>query len=578
MVLFQSHQPDIAIPEDLTIWDWLFENETTSPLHGKDPLHAFIDAETKERLDWAAVEAKSTALSTCLIEEHGLEPGDAVTLFSGNTIWYPVCAFAVLRAGGRINGAPAAYTVEEMIYALTVAKTKIVITVPSAVGNVRRAAEAVGLPATKVLLSHGELDGVVSIQQLMERATPTSSHEPWRLPEGKTSKDVCGFLNFSSGTTGLPKAVMLSHYNLIATCYARRQSYPIDEPFKVLAIVPLYHVTGTWRFMLLPLFMNGDAIMLPSFSMPAMLQATIDFQIEEVVLVPPILLRLVRDPIVDQYNLRHVKRWTSGAAPIPQEVLDSVQQKFSWTGFYQAYGATEAPVMTILPPEHYDWKRGASAGMLCANTTAKIVDEAGNVLGPNEVGELLVKGPQVAMGYLDNDVATAESFDCDGFYHTGDAGYMDPEGFLYITDRIKEMIKVKGHQVPPAELESLLMSHEFVADCAVVGIKDEYAGELPKAFVVLEAGIDVKRETELVLMEFMKMKKVRYKWLAAVEFVEKIPKSLSGKILRRVLREMEKRREAGRPVETRRESIQFEGKEVSVSSSWGRKGGLHQND
>lgn len=313
--------------------------------------------------------------------------------------------------------------------------------------------------------------------------------------------------------------------------------------------------------MLYPIFMNGDAVMLPAFSLPAMLQATVTFQIEELVLVPPILLRLARDPIVDQYDLRHVKRWTSGAAPISSEILSSLQQRFPWTGFYQGYGATEAPVVTILPPTHYDWKYGNSAGMLCANTVGKIVDDAGNELGPGETGELLVKGPQVALGYLDNSSATLESFDRDGFYHTGDAGYIDEQGFLFITDRIKEMIKVKGHQVPPAELESLLLSHEHVADCCIVPIRDEYSGELPKAFIVLMPGVEGTRETELKLIDFVKEHKVRYKWIVQVEFIDKIPKSLSGKILRRVLRDKAR---AGRETMETKTGVHAVAKELNV--------------
>ena len=303
-------------------------------------------------------------------------------------------------------------------------------------------------------------------------------------------------------------------------------------------------VTGTWRFCHYPIFLNGDAVMLPTFTMQAMLQAIVHFRIEELILVPPILLRLTRDPVVNQFDLRNVKRWTSGAAPISPEVLKSLEQRFPWTGFRQGYGATEAACIAAQPPTHYDWKYGVSVGMLLSNTVAKVVDARGNELGPGQTGEILAKGPQVAMGYLDNKKATTDSFGSDGFYHTGDAGYFDDEGLIYIKDRIKEMIKVKGFQVPPAELEDLLLGHEIVDDCAVISRPDEYAGELPKAYVVLKSDVPMTDVAGHSLLEYVREKKARYKWLAEVEFTDKIPKSPAGKLLRRVLQEREKEREA----------------------------------
>lgn len=279
--------------------------------------------------------------------------------------------------------------------------------------------------------------------------------------------------------------------------------------------------------------------MLPAFTMQAMLRAVVHFQVEELILVPPILLRLTRDPVVEQFDIKCIKRWTSGAAPISPEVLKSLEQKFPWTGFRQGYGATEAAVMAAHPPTHYGYQYGVAVGMLLPNTIAKVIGKRGEELGPGQTGEVFAKGPQVAMGYLDDQKANAESFDADGFYHTGDAGYFDNEGLLYIKDRMKEMIKVKGSQVPPAELEDLLLGHGDVDDCAVIGLPDEYAGELPKAFVVLKNHIPASDAAGQRLIDFVKKNKVRYKWLIEIEFVDKIPKSPAGKLLRRVLKERE---------------------------------------
>lgn len=276
-----------------------------------------------------------------------------------------------------------------------------------------------------------------------------------------------------------------------------------------------------------------------------MLKATVRFGIEELSLVPPILLLLTRDATVDDFDIRCVKRWSSGAAPISAGLLNAVQARFPWTKFRQGYGATEAPCACAQPPTNWEYKYGESVGMLVGNTVAKVINPTGQELGPGEIGEILVKGPQIAMGYLDNKKATAATFDADGFYHTGDAGYFDEQGMMYIKDRIKELIKVKGTQVAPAELEDLLLSHDDVADCGVISIPDEYSGELPKAYVVLKPDVPWSDISAHRLFDYVRKNKTRYKWLAEVEFVDKIPKSPAGKILRRVLRDRELARARG---------------------------------
>ncbi len=288
--------------------------------------------------------------------------------------------------------------------------------------------------------------------------------------------------------------------------------------------------------------MNGDSVMLPSFTMPTMLQAIVDFRMKELILVPPIIIRLVRDKIVDDYDLRHVERWSSGSAPISPEIITLLQRKYPWTGFRQGYGATESTAcITAHPPSHYDYKYATTGGMLVANTEAKVLDlTSGKELGVGETGEILARGPQIAMAYLDNATASAETFDKEGFFHTGDVGHFDEEGLVHIEDRIKEMIKVKGLQVPPAELEDLLLGHPEVEDCAVLGIWDEYSGEKPKAYVVLKTGVAESEDIGRRLLTFVKERKVRYKWIVEVEFTKQVPKSPTGKLLRRILKVKDK--------------------------------------
>ncbi|KIW92243.1 uncharacterized protein Z519_07227 [Cladophialophora bantiana CBS 173.52] len=543
MVLFKSFHPRVEVPEDITTWQWVFETKEFSPLYKtpREPLAGYINAVTKERLDWAAVKTTATQLSTALVKEYGFQPGETISLFSTNTIWYPVAMWATIRAGGRVNGASPAYNVEEMTYALKIAKSRFLITLPTSLDVALAAARNVGIPRHHVFLLEGKADGCISIQDLMKRGEKYTPDPPYQVPRGKTNKDICGYLNFSSGTTGLPKAVMLSHHNIIAQCHQLRQ---IQAPgrYKILAVMPLFHITGLVRFCTYPIFMNGDSVMLPSFTMESMLRAICEFQIQELILVPPIIIRLVRDKIVDDFDLHHVNRWSSGSAPISPEIIALLQKKFPWTGFRQGYGATESTCcISAHPPSHYDYKYATTGGLLVANTEAKVIDlTTGKELGVGETGEILARGPQIAMGYLDNPAASAETFDKDGFFHTGDVGHFDAEGLIHIEDRIKEMIKVKGLQVPPAELEDLLLGHPEVEDCAVLGIADEYSGERPKAYVVLKDGVQESAEIGRRLLKFVKERKVRYKWIVEIEFTRQVPKSPTGKLLRRILKVKDK--------------------------------------
>ena len=277
--------------------------------------------------------------------------------------------------------------------------------------------------------------------------------------------------------------------------------------------------------------------MMKKFDFEDMLKAIIQHRIEELILVPPILIRLVKDPAAQRYLpdlQRIVKRWSSGSAPTSPEIISLLQQNFPETGFRQGYGATESTAcISAHPPSHYDYKYATTGGMLVANTVAKVIslDDPTRMLGPNETGEICARGPQIAMGYLNNENATAETFQ-NGFFHTGDVGYIDDEGLLHIEDRIKEMIKVKGQQVAPAELEDLLLGNEYVEDVAVLGVPDDYSGERPKAVVVLKGHVRPSEGLAKELMTFVKEKKVRYKWLVELEFQDSIPKSPTGKLLR----------------------------------------------
>lgn len=548
---------------------------------------------TKERLSFQDVKRKSEVLSTIFVERYGLKAGDTVSIFAANTVWYAVGLWATVRVGeclclsslsveltivvgGRINGASPAYTVDEVVYALKTVGTRILLTTPSSLPVILKAAERVALDPSRILLLEGQADGIISLQALLD-TFPTHAHivPHARIPPNQTNDQVCAYLNFSSGTTGLPKAVQLSHHNIIAQCWQLRQLQLLSPPrpvsakhrhglpeYRILAVMPLFHITGLIRFIHYPVFMNGLSAMLPKYTLLSMISAIVEYDIHELILVPPILLRIVNDPAVEPRLpdlSRVVKRWSSGSAPIAPEVIAKLKIMFPDTGFRQGYGATESSAcISAHPSSHFDYRYAHTGGLLVANTTVKVIalpdpsssaadggGEQERLLRPGQVGEICARGPQIALlGYLNNPAATRETFDNDGYLHTGDVGYLDEEGLVHILDRLKEMIKVKGQQVAPAEIEDLLLGRDEVEDVAVIGVKDLDSGERVKAFVVLKPSL-VDQPTESMediargLMQYVCERTVRYKWLCEVEIVPEVPKSATGKLLRRVLRDWE---------------------------------------
>lgn len=274
--------------------------------------------------------------------------------------------------------------------------------------------------------------------------------------------------------------------------------------------------------------------------MEVFLSAVQEYKITKAPLVPPIILGLAKHPLVDQYDLSSLELVMSGAAPLGAEVAREASNRVGCK-IAQGYGMTEAsPVTHLTPTNQGDGKIG-SLGLPIPNTEVMIVSpETGQPLGKNENGEIWIRGPQIMKGYLNRPDATEESIDSDGWYHTGDIGYVDDEGYFYAVDRMKELIKYKGMQVAPAELEALLLTHESIADAAVIPVEDEEAGELPKAFIVLKQNQSLN---EPDVMDFVAQRVAPHKKIRIVEFVSEIPKSASGKILRRVLIQQEREKQ-----------------------------------
>jgi acyl-CoA synthetase (AMP-forming)/AMP-acid ligase II len=343
-------------------------------------------------------------------------------------------------------------------------------------------------------------------------------------------------LPYSSGTTGLPKGVMLTHYNLVANIVQASSLLGLHGHDVMLGVLPFFHIYGLHVIMNLSLYMGATVVTMPRFDLEQCLQTLQDYRITFANLVPPIVLALAKSPIVDRYDLRSLRIVFSGAAPLAKNVAMAASRRLGCR-VIQGYGLTEtSPVTHVTRGDAPDDGKVDGVGPPLPNTEVKIVDTASGIeIGPRQQGEICIRGPQVMKGYLNRPWDTAAMIDADGWLHTGDVGSADEDGCLFIVDRVKELIKFKGLQVAPAELEAVLLTHPMVVDAAVVPLPHEEAGQVPKAFVVLKGEV-----TPDQIMGYVAERVAPYKKLRSVEVVDQIPKSPSGKILRRVLVERDK--------------------------------------
>ena len=330
---------------------------------------------------------------------------------------------------------------------------------------------------------------------------------------------------------------MLTHYNFVAATLQAESviKWTFDENSRSIAVLPFYHIYGMLINMNRAIHTGRLVITMARFDLEQFLQLVQDHAVTHLALVPPIILALAKNPLVEKYNLSSLKLINSSAAPLGTDLQHQCAQRIGCM-VTQGYGMTEACAGIFAHPDEAEKIKLGSGGLLLPNMEAKVLDvESGSELGPNEHGEIIVRGPNIMKGYLNNLEATARTIDQDGWLHTGDIGYFDNDGYIFIVDRLKELIKYKGFQVAPAELEAVLLSHPAIADAAVIGSPDKEAGEVPKAFVVTRSPITTDE-----IITYVAERVAPYKKIHRVEMVEQIPKSASGKILHRVLVERER--------------------------------------
>ncbi|MBT8216264.1 MAG: AMP-binding protein [Acidimicrobiia bacterium] len=454
----------------------------------------------------------------------GFGAGDVFAIMAPNLPEYAVAFHGVAAVGGINTTINPTYTAEEVEYQLRDSGARFLLTIPMFLETARKAATAVGLEEVFVL---GEGDGATPVAQLM-------AAEPYEgFAQVDPAEDIVA-LPYSSGTTGLPKGVMLTHRNLVANLAQGEHALEMDEQEVIVAVLPFFHIYGMEVLMNGVLYNGCTAVTLPRFDLEEFLGVIQEHKVTRAYLVPPIILGLAKHPVVDKYDLSSLRQVFSGAAPLSAELAAEASARIGCE-VVQGYGLTEtSPVTHATPPGQF---KPGSIGVALSNTECRVVDPDGRDLGIDEDGEIWIRGPQVMKGYLNNPGATAATIDEDGWLHTGDIGHVDDDDHWYIVDRLKELIKYKGFQVPPAELEGLLLTHPAVADSAVIPVPDEEAGEVPKAFVVLKPGATATPEE---LMEHVAGHVAHYKQIRHLDLVDDIPKSASGKILRRILRDRER--------------------------------------
>jgi acyl-CoA synthetase (AMP-forming)/AMP-acid ligase II len=531
---FASPFPEVDIPST-SVYDFLFADIDGADLDRV----ALVDAKSGRQTSYREMIRRIDAFAGA-VAGRGIGVGDVVGLLSPNSSGFAVAFHGILRAGATATTINALFIAKDIATQLTDSKAKMLVTVTPLLAQAEEAAAATGLADADVVVLDGQgqdATGHPNAADLMANGQPA--------PQVSFAPSThVAVLPYSSGTTGNPKGVMLTHRNLVANIAQIRPLHGMDGDDVVLAVLPFFHIYGLTVLLNAAVHARARLVIMPSFDLEKFLGNIQNHKCTIAFIAPPVAVALAKHPLVDSYDLSSLSTVMSAAAPLDADLGHAVAKRLGCR-VVQGYGMSElSPASHITPFDGGQQDMGTiaplgSVGWTVSNAASKIIDpETGDEINPpaqglSDTGELWFKGPNVMAGYLGNEKATRETIDEDGWLHTGDLARVDSCGCVYIIDRLKELIKYKGHQVPPAELEAVLLSHPGIADAAVIGVNDAEGEEVPKAFVVKQSGAEL---TEDQVMEFVAGQVAPYKKVRQVEFIDAIPKSASGKILRKDLR------------------------------------------
>lgn len=480
------------------------------------------------------------------LQDMGVKKGDRLAIYMPNCPQFVIAVYGAQKAGAIVVPCSSAYKEREFRYLLTDSGSKVLVTHERLLSVVEKVVENTAIEHIIVTyeqdykclenlhsFKHETGSDYIPLLQLITRYEPA----PVEVPI-KPEEDLA-FLCYTGGTTGVPKGCMLTHFNCVADQLHEINFYKLRRGEEVILLFsPLFHIHGLNRCMGTYLAAASTIILFERFSPLKALEAIQKYRVTVFPGVPTAYVALLAYPDIKKYDLSSVRIWKSAAAPLPTEVWLKFKELVG-ASISVGWGLTEAsPGLTLTPPELLSGSKEYKPGLIGLpeiDTEVAVFDFEKNIEVPaGVVGELRAKGPQIMKGYWNKPEETSKAF-CNGWLCTGDLGYMDEDGVFYFVDRLKDVIKVSGFQVWPMEVEDVLCSHSAVLEVAVVGIPDEYHGEVPKAYVVLRNGFKGKVSQE-ELMKFCEGKMAKYKIPKIIKFVDELPKTSAGKILRKALR------------------------------------------